>query len=533
MKCSKCHFENPNDTFYCGKCGTQLLPAEKISAPTETLEIPEEGLTRGTTFANRYAIIEELGKGGMGSVYRVEDKKTKEELALKLIKPEIAADKKTIERFSNELKMAHKISHKNVCRMYHLDEDKGTHFITMEYVSGEDLKSLIRRIGQLPLGKSISITRQICEGLAEAHRLGVVHRDLKPSNIMIDKEGNARIMDFGIARSLEAEGMTGEGIIIGTPEYMSPEQAEAKEVDHRSDIYSSSVILYEMVTGQLPFKGDTPLAVAMKHKSEVPKDPKELNPQIPEELSGLILRCMEKEKEKRYQTAEELLSALEEIEEGIPAKERIPLKRKPEIKWKNILLFGSATLLLILIIAVGISLFTARPRAIDSIAVLPLENLSGDPEREYFADAMTEVLIAEIAQIRALRVISRKSVMQYKRTERSLPEIAKDLNVDAVIEGSVLPADDKVRITVQLIQADPEKHLWAKSYERDLRDVLALQSEVAKAVAREIKIKLTPQEETRFASANPVNPEAYQAYLDAYPNGVFAPLARQAPLEAE
>ena len=196
IKCPKCKHDNPEDTIYCGKCGTQFLSPEEAEI-TETLETPKEELTTGSAFADRYQIIEELGKGGMGRVYKVHDTKIKEKIALKLIKPEIAKDKKTIERFSNELRLARKIRHKNVCGMFDLGEEKGTHYITMEFVPGEDLRSSIRRFGQLPIGKSISIASQVCEGLAEAHRLGVVHRDLKSNNIMIDKEGNVRIMDFG------------------------------------------------------------------------------------------------------------------------------------------------------------------------------------------------------------------------------------------------------------------------------------------------------------------------------------------------
>jgi len=525
INCPKCHFDNPDDSKFCKECGTQIISAEEISvSPTETLETPKEELTTGSVFAGRYQIIEVLGKGGMGKVYRALDKKLNEEVALKLVKPEIASDKKTLERFSNELKIARKIAHKNVGRMYELMEEKGIHFITMEYVPGEDLKSFIRRAETLSAGKAISITKQVCEGLAEAHELGVVHRDLKPQNIMIDKEGNSRIMDFGIARSLKAKGITDAGVMIGTPEYMSPEQVDAKETDQRSDIYSLGVILYEMVTGRAPFEGDTPLSVAVKQKTETPEDPRKLNSQIPDDLSRVILRCMEKDKEQRYQSAGELRSELINIEKGIPTTEKVIPKRVPltseeikekigKVKWKNLLLYGGAAVLLVLLILGGFYLFTGGQGPIDSIAVLPLENLSGDPEQDFFADGMTEVLISNIAQISSLRVISRKSVMRYKRTEKSLPEIAKELNVDAVLEGSVMRAGDKVRITVQLIQAEPEQHLWTKSYERNLREVLALQSEVAQAVAREIKIKLTPQEEVRFASAQPINPEAYQAYL--------------------
>jgi serine/threonine-protein kinase len=329
IKCPKCHSENPEDTFYCGKCATPLPSSREIDiTQTKTLETPSEELTTGSTFAGRYQIIEELGHGGMGRIYRAVDKKLNEEVALKMIRPEIASEKRTLERFHNELKLARKISHPNVGRMYELLVEEGVHFITMEYVSGEDLKSSIRRFGQLPISKSISIAKQICEGLAEAHKIGVVHRDLKPSNIMVDKEGNAKVMDFGIARSLKTKGITGEGVSVGTPEYMSPEQVEGKEADQRADIYSLGIILYEMVTGRVPFEADTGFAVALKHKSEQPENPKRLNPQIPDQLSRLILKCLEKDREKRYQGAGEVLTELTMIEQGLPSTEKVVPKRK-------------------------------------------------------------------------------------------------------------------------------------------------------------------------------------------------------------
>ncbi|MEE8378265.1 MAG: serine/threonine-protein kinase, partial [Candidatus Aminicenantaceae bacterium] len=271
--CPKCQTKNPGDSKFCKECAAPLPTSEDIKDPTKTIQIPTAELTTGSTFAERYQIIEELGRGGMGRVYKAIDSKIKEKIALKLIKPEIASDEKTIERFGNELKFSRKISHRNVCRMYDLGEDQGSHYITMEYVAGEDLKSMLRMMGRMSPAQTVSIGKQICEGLAEAHRLAIIHRDLKPNNIMIDREGSARIMDFGISRSLKTKRMTDSGVMIGTPEYMSPEQAEAKEIDFRSDIYSLGVIFYEMVTGELPFKGDTPLSVAMKHKGEIPRDP--------------------------------------------------------------------------------------------------------------------------------------------------------------------------------------------------------------------------------------------------------------------
>lgn len=519
--CPRCQSENLPGSRVCSTCGLQLDVADDLPiSHTKTVETPTKKLIRGSTFADRYEIIDELGWGGMGRVYRVEDTKTKEELALKLIKPEIASDKRTIERFAQELTIAHKITHRNVCRMHHLGEERGNYYITMEFVGGDDLKKLIRKMGQLSAGQAITIAKQICKGLAEAHRLGVVHRDLKPQNVMVDEEGKARIMDFGIARAMEAKGLTGEGVMIGTPEYMSPEQVEGKEVDQRSDIYSLGIMLYETVTGKVPFEGDTPFTVGMKHKSESPKEPKELNAQIPEDLSRVILKCLEKDKENRFQSAGELRAALADIEREVLGAEGIPSIKKDEpakigkAKRKKLIIFASASAILIMIIIAGILLLTKPSEEIESIAVLPLENLSGDPEQEYFADGMTERLISELAKISGLqKVISRMSVMQYKGVRKSMPEIARELNVDAVVEGSVLILGDRVRITAQLIHAPTDRHLWAEDYEHDLKDILTLQREVAKAIAREIKVQLTPEEERHLSATPQIKPEAYQAYL--------------------
>jgi serine/threonine protein kinase len=327
MKCPKCHADNPDTQKFCGKCATPLQNSEDISV-TKTMETPIEVLTRGITIAERYEIVEELGKGGMGRVYKVRDKGIKENVALKLLKSEIASDEKTIERFRNELKIARRVSHKHVCRMYDIGKEEERCFITLEYVEGEDLKNHIKRKGLLPTDDAISIAIQVCEGLGEAHRLGVVHRDLKPQNIMIDKEGQAKIMDFGIARSLEAPGVTATGMIIGTPNYISPEQAEGEEADHRSDIYALGVILYEMMTGEVPFKGETAFSVALKHKAQPPTDPRKWNPEISDDLSRLILICMEKDRERRYQSAENLLADLRNIEEGFPLGTKIKPRRE-------------------------------------------------------------------------------------------------------------------------------------------------------------------------------------------------------------
>jgi serine/threonine protein kinase/tetratricopeptide (TPR) repeat protein len=487
VKCPKCQHENPNDTLFCGKCGTRLPSLEKVEV-TETLETPKEELTRGTTLANRYEIIEELGKGGMGRVYRVEDTKLKQEVALKLIKTEIAKDKKTIERFRNELKLARNIRHKNVCGMFDLGEAEGARFITMEYIRGEDLKSFIHRSGQLAVGTAIRIAKQVCEGLAEAHKLAVVHRDLKPSNIMIDKDGDSRIMDFGIARSLMAEGITDAGVMIGTPEYMSPEQVEGKETDQRSDIYSLGVILYEMVTGSVPFGGDTALSVAMKHKMEEPSDPRTLNDLVSEDLSRVILWCLKKDKMLRCQTVEELLSELTKIEKRIPITERIQTAEEPRSE-------------------------TTVSDSKNSIAVLPFTNMSADPDQEYFCDGMAEEVINSLTKIKDLRVVARTSAFSFKGQNLDVREIGKKLNVGKILEGSVRIARNRIRITAQLINVADGYHLWSDRYDREMQDVFAIQDDVTMAIVDNLKLKLLNQEKAAVLKRDTDDVEAYNLYL--------------------
>jgi len=463
----------------------------------------------------------------MGRVYKVLDTTIKEKIALKLLKPEIASDKKTIERFRNELKFARKIRHENVCQMYDLNEEKGTQYITMEFVPGEDLKSMIRMSGQLSLGTTINVAKKVCEGLTAAHKAGVVHRDLKPQNVMIDKGGNARIMDFGIARSVEGKGITGAGVMIGTPEYMSPEQVEGKEVDQRSDIYSLGVILYEMVTGRVPFEGDTPFTIGVKHKSEMPKDPREINAQVSEDLSRVILRCIGKDKEERYQSAGEVWSELIRIEEGIPTSERIEPKRKPTTSKEITVTFRKPWIwiaaLFVGIIVVGAAILFFRGEkpllspAKKRLAVLPFKNL-GPPEDEYFADSVTEEIRARLTQIERLSMIARTSAYQYKNTDKSIEKIGEELGVDYILEGTIRwqrspDGPSRVRVTPELIRASDSTNLWVEVYDKDITDIFEVQSAIAEQVADALDITLGDEKRKALKTKPTANIEAYNYYL--------------------
>jgi tetratricopeptide (TPR) repeat protein/tRNA A-37 threonylcarbamoyl transferase component Bud32 len=481
-QCPNCKTDNPGESVFCAKCGTQIKETEEKPLPTQTIEAPREELTTGSTFAGRYQIIEEIGKGGMGKVYKVQDTKIKETVALKLIKPEIASDKKTIERFGNEMKFSRKVSHRNVCRMYDLGEEKGSHFITMEYVPGEDLRSSIRRFGQLPIGKSISITKQICEGLAEAHRLGVIHRDLKSNNIMIDKEGNVRIMDFGIARSLKGKGITEAGVMIGTPEYISPEQVEGKEVDQRADIYSLGVVLYEMVTGRVPFEGETALSVAHKHKYETPPEPEEFNPHINEDLNKMILKCLEKDKENRYQRAEELFSELENIEKGIPSTERVVPGRKPLTSREITVTFGLRKLYIPALVFIGIVIIgvviwqllpekeaVIAPKIENSIAVISFENLTGDPQYDSLIKIVPSLFITKFETMGFSYVATLERLQDIIKQIGKDPEkpidtdtgfkVARREGIAALVVGKIAKAGNVFVTDIKVLDVETKKSL--------------------------------------------------------------------------
>ncbi len=423
---------------------------------TETLQTPVRELTTGSTFAGRYQVIEELGGGGMGRVYKVQDTDIKEKVALKLLRPEIILNKEAVERFSNELKLARKISHRNVCRMFDLGRAEGTTFITMEFVPGEDLKSFLHRAKQLSIGTAISIARQVCEGLEEAHRLGIVHRDLKPGNIMIDKDGDAKIMDFGIARSLSGKGITGAGVLIGTPEYMSPEQVEGKNIDQRSDFYSLGVILYEMVTGRRPFDGETALSIAHKHKYETPEDPRTLNAQVPAGLAEIILKCLAKDRDKRFQSAAELGAELGKIEGGLPTTDRIIAGRKTTasreitVKFRLSKLFVPVAGLLIVGIVAGFVLLKGRGPKLDPnrVAVAVFLNQTGDPKLDSLGQEAAQWITEGLtkANLFAVAPLPSPEALQSRASIKDpLRRLAVETGAGKVVSGSYHLQGDTIR----------------------------------------------------------------------------------------
>ncbi len=479
VRCPACATGNDDTAVFCSACGTRIgISEEAPRSATRTLLTPLKTLELGSIFSGRYEILENVGKGGMGEVYRARDMQIEEDVAIKIIKPEISSDKETLERFNNELKLARKIAHKNVCRMFHLDKAGDTPYITMEYIEGEDLKSLIREKGKIPENATISIAKQICEGLAAAHDLGIIHRDLKPQNIMIDKKNIVKIMDFGIARFQEAQGVTQPGVMIGTPDYMSPEQAEGEAADASSDIYALGVMLFEMATGKLPFEGKTAFSVAMKHKTEKPAHPQTINPEISVNLCRLILTCMEKDRNRRYKTAPELFADLVNLEKGTPT-----------------------------IVPIG------ADKRQGSVVVLPFLDLSAQKDQEYFCEGLADELISSLTQLKNLHVVARTSAFSFKGKALDINEIGTKLNVDTVLEGSVRRAGNRLRITVQLIDVSDGYPIWSGRYDKDLEDIFAVQDDIAQSIVKALKIEVLGEKEATIVKARTENTDVYEACL--------------------
>jgi TolB-like protein/Tfp pilus assembly protein PilF len=485
MKCSVCGNENPDDSRFCGSCGKALVetPATPPAATTQEIgSAASVDFLPGQHLGTRYQIVEEIGRGGMGVVYKAIDKELGRIVALKMIRPELSSDPRMIEQFKQELILASEISQENVIRIHDMGEAQGIKYISMKYIDGTSLSDLIQATGRLTLEKAIGIAMQVCAALTAAHKRGVVHRDLKPQNIMINRNGDAHVMDFGIATSLTAKQALPDGRIIGTPDYISPEQAQGRGGDERSDIYSLGCIIYEMTTGKKPYGAESVDGLLRQHISEAPPLPSVTNPRLPNSLDTVVLKAMEKEAGKRFQSAQELCTALQPVAKDVSMQSTDSMVAQPATK------------------------------AEASIAVLPFRDMSPEKDQEYFCDGMAEEIINALVRIEGLRVAALTSAFQFKDKGLDIRTIGEQLNVGAVLEGSVRKAGSRLRVTAQLVKVADGYHVWSERYDRDMEDVFAIQDDISQAIVKALEPKLVDKK-ARPAAQRTTNLEAYNLYL--------------------
>ena len=471
----------------------------------------------------------------MGEVYRAKDPRLGREVAIKVLRSTAAEDPERLARFEREAQAASALNHPNILTIHDVGSQDGQPYLVTELLEGESLRELLDR-GPQPPKQALEIATQVARGLAAAHERGLVHRDLKPANLFLTRDGVVKILDFGLAKLKEpvdgnlseastVAAETAAGVLLGTFGYMAPEQLKGTPADARSDLFAFGCVLYEMLSGRQAFQRDSAVETMSATLQEEPSELVDSGVSIDPQVERILGHCLEKRPEDRFQSTQDLVFDLEtaQASSGVRSSASVVEPQQPDKPRRPVwmALLGAA-LLLVLAIAGFWALGVLRPggtgervERIDSLAVLPLSNLSGDPEQEYFADGMTEALIAELAKLSELKVISRTSVMQYKDARRPLPEIAQALGVRGIVEGSVLHDQDQIRITVQLIDAASDSHLWAESYTRDARDVLSLQSEVARGIADEIQVLVSPEEEQALATDQEVDPEAHRLVLQA------------------
>jgi serine/threonine protein kinase/Tfp pilus assembly protein PilF len=453
-------------------------------------------------------------------------------VAVKVLPAEVASDAERLRRFEQEARAASALNHPNILTVHDFGSQDGITYLVTELLSGESLRQLVHG-GPLPARRAVEIGVQIARGLAAAHEQGIVHRDLKPENLFVTKDSVAKILDFGLAKRAaplagpisEASTMaeaTAAGTILGSVGYMAPEQVRGEPCDARADLFALGCVLYELLTATGPFRRDTAVESLSAILREEPAAPPPDAPRMPPALDHVVQRCLEKSPVRRFQSANDLAFALTEALAASTSVAVSPPASKPTAPRRTLirrLALVAALVAVIVLLALDVGdlrgRFSPGGQRIDSLAVLPLANFSSDPQQEYFADGMTEALIAELAKLRALKVISRTSVMQYKNAERPLPEIARALGVRGVVEGSVARDGGDVRITVQLVDARDDRHLWSNSYTREGKDVLRLQAEVARSIAREIDVAVSPDEERALATGRQVDPEAHRLLLQA------------------
>lgn len=470
---------------------------------------------------SHYKILEQLGGGGMGVVYKAQDLKLDRPVALKFLPPDLTRDPEAGQRFVHEAKAASAIRHNNICVVYDIDETAdGQTFISMECLEGETLKKKTER-GPLKINEAIDICEQVARGLSKAHEQGIVHRDIKPANIMVTTDGVAKIVDFGLAKLSGRTMLTKTGSTLGTAAYMSPEQASGTTADHRTDIWSLGVVLYEMLTGRRPFEAEYENALLYSILNSEPAPITGIRSGIPKELERIIEKCLMKAPAERYQHTDELVVDLNGLSRASSAQRNPPATDPIVIPGKRRAIPYALGAFAVVVIVVGVLLLLKEkedrkgPRAeLRSVAVLPPRNLSKVLGDESLSEGILEGLITEPGKIKSVSTIGRQSVMKFDGTDKSYAQIAAELGgVEAIVEPSFQHIGNKLQIHARLIQASNGTVLWAGTFDRTVDDILILQSEVVRIIAREIRATVTPQEQTRLASARPVNAELYQIYL--------------------
>jgi serine/threonine-protein kinase len=549
----------------------EFLETPAVAHVADIIESTTRPLALGTRFGH-YELIQQIGSGGMGQVYLAKDQKLDRRVAIKILHEKFSRDESNLKRFVREAKTASALNHPNILVIHEIGESEAAHYIVSEFIEGRTLREVLTQ-SQMNLGEVLDVAIQIARALSAAHGAHLIHRDIKPENVMLRPDGYIKVLDFGLAKLIEqqnksflgleestlAKGQTAKGVILGTINYMSPEQAKGERIDERTDIFSLGVVIYEMVTGRTPFAQDSMSETLANLISAEPQPLSRFAINVPDELTRIVSKMLRKDKDERYQTMKDVLTDLKDLRANLTLATKV--ERTPELGGitataalqqatrdaekvtantqysflrRIVPHKGLVGIALVTLLAGAIGLgyyfvYSRRPpsepddskvaaglplrTSFKSLAVLPLDNFSGDSAQDYLADGMTEALITELAKIGSLRVISRQSIMQYKTARKPLPDIAKELNVDVIVTGSVQRSRDKIGITAQLIRATTDQHLWANQYERQVRDVISLQREVARAIAAEINVKLTPQEQGLLANARPVNTEALDAYL--------------------
>ena len=479
MKCPRCQADNPDTSRFCGSCAAPLSPEEKAAIDfTKTLVSQSRAPEEGTLFAGKYRIGGEIGRGGMGVVLKAEDIKLKRPVALKFLPFELSQSPEARERFIREAQAAAALDHPNICTVYEVDEQDGQVYIAMAYVEGTSLKAKIAQ-GALKIAEALDIAVQVAEGLEEAHGKGIIHRDIKPANIMLAVKGQAKIMDFGLARLETAGDLTKTSVVMGTAAYMSPEQAQGHKVDHRTDIWSFGSLLYEMLAGRAPFRGGHEQAVFQAIIRGDPEPILTLRKDIPVGLEAILGKCLQKSPLSRYPDAGALVTDLKSV-------------RLDEIA-----------------AASSVSL----PKQAPSIAVLPFVDMSPGKDQEYFGEGIAEELIHALSRVEDLRVVARTSAFALKSMNLDVREIGQKLDVKAVLEGSVRKAGNRLRVTAQLINVEDGFHLWSERFDREEVDVFAIQDEISLAIVEHLKVSLRLGEKTALKKRSTDDPEAYNLYL--------------------